>query len=118
MNGEVPSWVEIVVGGLLATSGVFTLVSGLGLVRLREFFQRMHPPALAYTFGTWCVCLAGIIYFSTIESSPRLHPLLVVVMLAITVPVTTVLLARAVLLRYRTAGVDDTPAPLSTRSDA
>ena len=36
----------------------------MGLVRLKEFFQRMHPPALASTLGTWCVALASIISFS------------------------------------------------------
>ena len=117
MSDEVPVWVELVVTALLATSGVFTLLSAIGLVRLRDFFGRMHPPALAYTLGTWSVCLAGIIYFSMLESRPMLHPWLVVVMLAITVPVTTVLLARAVLLRYRTAGVEGVPPKLSAPRD-
>jgi multicomponent K+:H+ antiporter subunit G len=109
---SVPFWVEVVVAVLLVTSGLFVLVSAIGFLGLRDFFLRLHPPALAYTFGSWCVALAGIFYFSTLESRPMLHPLLVIIMLAITVPVTTVLLARVALFRRRAAGDSDVPPPL------
>jgi multicomponent K+:H+ antiporter subunit G len=112
MNG-VPLWAEAMVGVLLVMSGVFTVVSAVGLVRLQDFFLRMHPTALAYTFGSWCVTLAGILYFSMLESSAVLHPWIIIIMLSITVPVTTLLLARAALFRRRTAGRTDTPPPLS-----
>ena len=101
----VPFWVEAVVAGLLVSSGLFVVISAIGFLRLRDFFLRLHPPALAYTFGTWSVTAAGIIYFSTIESRPVLHPLLIIIMLAITVPVTTLLLARVELFRRRDAGL-------------
>src|SRR3546814_6455648 len=54
----------------------------------------MHPPALAYTLGTWCVAGAATLYLSVLEGRAALHPLLLPVLLALTVPVTTVLLAR------------------------
>lgn len=109
----VSSWVEAVVALLLVTSGVFVLISALGFLRLPDFFLRMHPPALAYTFGSWCVSLAGILYFSALESRLVLHPWLIIVLLSITVPVTTLLLARVALFRRRTAGSADTPPPLT-----
>ncbi|MGE0022039.1 MAG: monovalent cation/H(+) antiporter subunit G [Hyphomicrobium sp.] len=56
--------------------------------------MRMHPPALAYTFNSWCVALAGILYFSMLEARPMLHPWLIVILLSITIPVTTLLIAR------------------------
>lgn len=113
MNASVPFWVEAVVTALLMLSGVFVVISALGFLRLRGFFLRMHPPALAYTFGSWCVALAGMLYFSSLESRFVLHPWLIVILLSITVPVTTVLLARVALFRRRTAGVADTPPPLT-----
>lgn len=109
----VPFWVEAVVAALLALSGVFVVISALGFLRLPDFFLRMHPPALAYSFGSWCVTLAGIIYFSTLDSRAALHPWLIIIMLSITVPVTTLLLARVALFRRRAAGAADTPPPLS-----
>lgn len=113
MTAEVPLWVEAAVSALLALSGVFVLLSALGLLSLQDFFLRMHPPALAYTFGTWCVTIAGMLYFSTLEARPVVYPWLIVVMLSITVPVTTLLLARASLFRRRTAGATDVPPPLT-----
>jgi multicomponent K+:H+ antiporter subunit G len=113
MNASVPFWAEVVVAVLLALSGVLVLISAIGFLRLRDFFMRMHPPALAYTLGSWCVTLASIVYFSMLESRLLLHPWLIVIMLSITVPVTTLLLARVALFRRRTAGVADTPPSLT-----
>jgi multicomponent K+:H+ antiporter subunit G len=109
----VPFWVEAVVSALLVSSGIFVVISAFGFVRLRDFFLRMHPPALAYTFGSWSVTLAGILYFSVIEGRPVLHPWLIIILLSITVPVTTVLLARVALFRHRAAGAAGTPPPLT-----
>ena len=58
-----PLWVEIIVAALLLLSGLFALIGAIGLLRMKEFFQRMHPPALASTLGAWSVALASIIYF-------------------------------------------------------
>jgi multicomponent K+:H+ antiporter subunit G len=113
MNAGVPGWAQAVVAVLLLMSGVFVVISAVGFLRLRDFFLRMHPPALAYTFASWCVTLAGILYFSMVESRLVLHPWLIIVMLAITVPVPTVLLARVALFRRRVAGVAETPPPLT-----
>ena len=109
----VPGWVELVVAVLLVSSGLFVLISAIGFLRLPDFFLRMHPPALAYTFGSWCVALAGILYCSVREARAALHPWLIIIFLSMTVPVTTVLLARVALFRRRSAGSADTPRPLS-----
>lgn len=115
---QLPFWVEVVVAVLLVSSGLFVVVSALGFLCLRDFFLRMHPPALAYTFGSWCVTLAGILFFSMLESRAVLHPWLIIILLSITVPVTTLLLARVALYRRRLAGAADTPPPLSRSPDA
>ena len=109
---DVPSWLQIVVAALLVCSGVFVVIGALGFLRLPGFFLRMHPPALTYTLGSWCVALAGVLYFSALDGRLALHPLLVPVFLAITVPVTTLLLARVALFRRRLAGTADTPPTL------
>ena len=113
MSTGVSLWVEAAVAALLVLSGVFVVISAAGFLRLQDFFVRMHPPALAYTVGSWCVSFAGILYFSMIEARVVVHPLLIIIMLCMTVPVTTVLLARVVLFRRRAAGAADTPPPLS-----
>ncbi|KAA8709734.1 MULTISPECIES: Na+/H+ antiporter subunit G [Pseudomonas syringae group] len=113
LSGSVPFWAEILTAGLLIVSSLFALTGAIGLLRLKDFFQRMHPPALASTLGAWCVALASIIYFSALKSEPVIHAWLIPVLLAITVPVTTLLLARTALFRKRMAG-DDVPAEVSS----
>jgi multicomponent K+:H+ antiporter subunit G len=107
-----PFWVELLTAVLLLLSSLFSLIGALGLLRMKDFFQRMHPPALASTVGAWCVALASIIYFSALKEGPVLHAWLIPVLLAITVPVTTLLLARTGLFRKRMAG-DDVPPEVS-----
>lgn len=117
MNANVPLWVDLVVALLLVLSGVFVVISAIGFTFLRDFFLRMHPPALAYTFASWCVALAGVLYFSVLDDRIAAHPLIIVIMLCITVPVTTVLLARVALFRRRAAGIEATPPPLTPPRD-
>ncbi|MCQ4163102.1 Na+/H+ antiporter subunit G [Tahibacter harae] len=109
-------WIEALAAGLLILSGLFVLVSAIGFARLPDFFGRMHPPALAYTLGSWCVGLAAALYYSFLEKRLALHPLLIPLLLSVTVPVTTVVLARVSLFRGRIAGGGDVPPTLAQRT--
>lgn len=115
MISPAPFWVELITGGLLMLSGVFTLVAAIGIVRFKSFFQRMHPTALAYSISAWLVTLASVLYFSAVDSSVTIQPWLIVVFLIVTVPVTTIFLARTNLFRNRIAKDPETvvPPPLS-----
>ena len=62
--------VEAVVASLLVASGLLTVVGALGLLRLRDFFQRMHPPALANTLAAWCAALATSGQLSATAETP------------------------------------------------
>ncbi len=105
---------EIVVALLLVGSGLVVLVAALGLWRLPDFFLRMHAPALASTLAAWIVTLASIVHFSARGSGLALHVWLIIIVLSITAPVTTIMLARAALFRRRQAG-EPLPAPLQRR---
>ncbi len=107
---------EIIVGTLLVASGLVVLVAGLGLVRLPDFFQRMHAPALAYTLASWAVTLASIVHFSVREERLSLHVWVIIILLSITAPIATVLLARAALFRRRQEGDSRLPPPLASRA--
>ena len=106
---------EIVVALLLLASAVVVLIAALGLRRLPDFFSRMHAPALASTLAAWIVTLASIVHFSSRGGGGlALHVWLIIIVLSITAPVTTVVLARAALFRRRQAG-DALPPPLQPR---
>lgn len=93
------TWAEWGVGVLLLASGVIVLVAALGLLRLPSFFLRMHAPALASTLGAWLVTFASILHFSSRGQGIALHVWLIIIVLSITAPVTTIVLARAALFR-------------------
>ena len=109
--------VEAIVALLLVFSGIVVLSSALGLYRLPDFFMRLHAPALLYTTGTWAVTLASILHFSVATGSLALHVWLIIVLLSITAPVTTLLVARAALFRGRQLG-EALPAPLASADPA
>ena len=102
---------DIVVAVLLLASGGIALTAALGLLRLPDFFRRMHAPALASTLAAWLVALGSVVFFSAHKQGLSLHVWLIVILLSITSPVTTVVLARAALFRRRQTG-DPVPPPL------
>ena len=109
-----PALSELVVAVLLVASGLVVLVAALGLCRLPDFFLRMHAPALASTLAAWIVTFASIVHFSTRGAGLALHVWLIIIVLSITAPITTIVLARAALFRRRQAG-DPLPPPLQRR---
>ena len=109
-----PAWPEIVVALLLLASGGVVLVAAVGLVRLPDFFARMHAPALASTLAAWIVTFASILHFSTRGGGLALRVWLIIIVLSITSPVSTIVLMRAALFRRRQAG-DPLPPPLGSR---
>ena len=97
--------VDGLVAFLLLASGGLVLTGALGLWRLDDFFLRMHPPALANTLASWAVGLASVVHFTATAGRLVLHQWIIVVLLCITVPITTALVARAALFRMRVQGL-------------
>jgi multicomponent K+:H+ antiporter subunit G len=81
---------------LLVLGGVFALVGSIGLLRLPDFFMRMHAPTKATTLGVGGVLLAsmGITWSS---GGFGLHELLITLFMFITAPVSANLMAQAAL---------------------
>lgn len=94
-----PLWISLPVAILLVISGVLTLIGALGLLRLPDFFSRIHAPTLGNTLGVFCVLIASILATSTLEKTTVFHYLLITILLFITSPVTAMLLMRAAIKR-------------------
>jgi multicomponent K+:H+ antiporter subunit G len=86
---------ETLLSLLLILGGIFTLIGSIGLVRLRDFYTRLHGPTKATTLGVGSLLLVSAIYFSVVSSTPSLHELLISLFLFITAPVSAHLLALA-----------------------
>ncbi|RZJ04510.1 MAG: monovalent cation/H(+) antiporter subunit G [Rubrivivax sp.] len=103
---------DLIVAALLLASACLVLTAALGLWRLPDFFLRMHAPALASTLAAWLVAAGSIVHFSARGAGLSLQAWIIIVLLSITAPVTTVVLARAALFRRRQAG-DPLPKPVA-----
>ncbi len=90
---------EFTVSALILLGAVFALLGSIGLVRLPDFFTRLHGPTKATTLGVGAMVLASAIYFTATQPGVSLHEIAVMVFLFITAPVTAHLLAKAALHR-------------------
>lgn len=88
---------EIVISLLLLAGAFFALVGSLGLVRLPDFFMRLHGPAKATTLGVGSIIIGSAIFFSTRGDGLSLHELLIALFLFITAPISAHIVAKAAL---------------------
>lgn len=107
-----PAWAEVVTAVFAVVGAVAALLGSFGVLRLGSFFQRVHAPTLASTVGTWGLTTATITQASFVAGQPFVHALLVALFIAVTAPVTTVLLMRAAVFRARVRRDPDAPARL------
>ncbi len=82
---------------LILTGAIFTFIGSLGLVRLKDFYTRLHGPTKATTLGVGSLLIASMIFFSTRSPGVSLHELLITLFLFITAPVSAYMLAKAAL---------------------
>ena len=95
---------------LLALAGAaWTLVGSIGLLRMKTFYERVHPPTLGSTLGAALVLAGSALWFGVAESRLPWLELLLAMFIVVTTPVTYMLLARAAL--HRDGPPDDAANP-------
>ena len=90
----------VVAGELLALAG------SVGLLTLRSFYERVHPPTMGSTLGTGLILAACVFHFSDAQDRLVLHHLLIGLFMLVTTPVTYMMLVRAALHRDAAEGQD------------
>ena len=98
---ELPAWAALLTAVLVMLGAGLTLIGALGLLRLGDFYERVHAPTLGTTLGTGFVLTASMICFSALQSQPVVHEILIAIFVTLTTPVTLMLLVRAALFRDR-----------------
>jgi len=96
MTPPLPLWADALAAVLLVIGAGFTLVGSIGLVRLSDFFKRLHGPSKATTLGVGCV-LAASALVTSVAGAPSLHELLITLFLFLTAPVSAHLLVQLAL---------------------
>jgi multicomponent K+:H+ antiporter subunit G len=105
------SWVAaIALVLLLAASCFFILVGSIGLLKLSDFFKRLHAPTKSSTLGVGCVLLASVGYHALAGTDPQPRELLITAFLFITAPISAHLMAKAALALHM---AEHPPPPLA-----
>jgi multicomponent K+:H+ antiporter subunit G len=88
---------DILVSLMLVLGSFFLLIGSIGLVRLPDFFMRLHGPTKATTLGVGGMLLAAM--FSSFNHGFSLRELLITLFLFVTAPVSGFLLGQVGLRR-------------------
>jgi multicomponent K+:H+ antiporter subunit G len=94
-----PLWAALPAAILLICGGLLALIGALGLLRMRTFFERAHPPTMGTTLGTGCVLFASMLVSSALLHRTVIHELLITLFVLITSPVSAMTLMRAAVSR-------------------
>ncbi|CAN1540717.1 MnhG Multisubunit Na+/H+ antiporter, MnhG subunit [Burkholderiaceae bacterium] len=86
---------EVITSVLLLIGAFFILMGSIGLVRLPEFFMRLHAPTKSSTLGVGGVLLASMVY--ALNESVLIHELIITLFVFVTAPVSAHLLSQAAL---------------------
>jgi multicomponent Na+:H+ antiporter subunit G len=87
--------IELIAGILLLVGGAFTLIAGIGIMRLPDVFIRMHASTKVGTLGSGLI-LAGVAVFFG-DNIVTFKSLLVVLFLLLTAPIGAHMIGRAAL---------------------
>lgn len=88
--------VEWIAAALVLVASFFILVGAIGLVRLPDFYMRLHAPTKASTLGVGGVLLASILV-NAAQGHIGVPELLITLFVFVTAPVSANLMAQAAL---------------------
>lgn len=106
---------EWLISGLLGMGALFVLLGSVALLKLPDFYTRLHGPTKATTLGLGSLVLASLAFFNIQQQTLSLQQLLIALFLFISAPVTAHMLIKVAmhhkLKHYQTTqGVDKIPA--------
>ncbi len=78
---------EWIISILLLIGASFVLVGSIGLVKMPDFFMRLHGPTKATTLGMAALLTAAMVFFSTTEVGLTLKEILISLFLLLTAPI-------------------------------
>ena len=105
---DVASWICLVAGGLFCVAG------GIGVLRLPDFFSRLHASGVIDTLGAGLVLLGLLLQAESLDVALRL--VLIFFFLLFTVPTATHALAKSALQGGLEPEVDDDDGGASSNS--
>lgn len=98
---EIPLWAALPATVLLILGGLLTLVGSIGLLRLPDFFMRIHSVSMGNTLGVGCVLVASMLLASAVTEQVVIHELLITLFVVFTAPITAIVLMQAAIRRTK-----------------
>ena len=88
--------IEWAAAAIIVIAAFFLLVGAIGLVRLPDFYMRLHAPTKASTLGVGGILVASMLV-SAFQGRAGLAELLITLFVFVTAPVSANLMAQAAL---------------------
>jgi len=82
---DIMQWV---VTFLLLAGACFVLLGSVALLKLPDFYTRLHGPTKATTLGLGSIVLASVVFFNVGQQELSLNQLLIALFLFISAPIT------------------------------
>lgn len=108
----IPLWLALPIAFLVMLGATLTLIGAIGFLRLKNFYDRLHAPTLATSWGMGGIVLGSLLLASQVEGRIIMHELVIALAILITAPVTLMLLGRAALHRDRIENSTQLPEAL------
>ena len=103
MSAQLPALLELLLSALIVFGAALVLIGSIGLVKLPDFFTRLHAPTKATTLGMGSLLIASLIFTSYVTGDLHVQQLLITLFLFITAPIAAHMLAKTALhLRIQT----------------
>lgn len=96
---DLPLWAAIVIAFFLLVGSFLTLLGSIGLVRFKNFYDRLHMPTLGTSWGGGGIIIASMLFFTLTSGRLVVHEFLITIFMFITTPVTLMMLSRAAIYR-------------------
>ena len=94
-------WIALPAGLLLILGGLVALIGACGVLRLRDFYTRMHPPTMGMGLGTGCVLASSMLVSSAALDGVVIQELAIALIVILTMPVSATTLMRAAMARNK-----------------
>ncbi len=98
---------EWIISILLLIGGSFVLVGSIGLVKMPDFFMRLHGPTKATTLGMASLLTAAMVFFSTIQAGLSVKEILISLFLVLTAPISGYMMIKSA-IHHKLESIDRT----------
>ena len=89
--------IEVTLSLLIVIGAFLVLIGSFGLIKLPDFYTRLHAPTKATTLGMGCLLLASLGLSTVDKGYLSVQELLITIFLFITAPIAAHMLAKAAL---------------------